>query len=39
VQQPVPTRAGGSGGSGEWTFEVGGTGFEGAFRVAVEVDQ
>jgi pimeloyl-ACP methyl ester carboxylesterase len=29
---------GGSGGGGEWTFDVRGTGFEGTFRLAVEAD-
>jgi hypothetical protein len=38
VQRPRPTRAGGPGGSGEWTFEVRGTGFEGTFRLAVQPD-
>jgi pimeloyl-ACP methyl ester carboxylesterase len=36
VQRPSPTTTGGPGGSGEWTFEVSGTGFEAVFRVGVE---
>jgi hypothetical protein len=36
VQRPTPATPGGPGGSGEWTFEVSGTGFEAVFRVGVE---
>jgi PGAP1-like protein len=36
VQRPTPV--GGGSGTGEWTFEARGTGFEGTFRVAVQVD-
>jgi hypothetical protein len=38
VQQPVPTRPAGPAGSGEWTFEVAGTGFEATLRLAVDQD-
>ena len=34
VQRPTPD----AGGSGEWTFEIRGTGFEGTFRLAVKTD-
>ena len=36
VQRPNPADAGGPAGSRQWTFEVGGTGFEAEFRVAVQ---
>jgi hypothetical protein len=36
VQAPVATREAGPGGSGSWTFQVSGTGFEATFRVAVD---
>lgn len=36
VQAPVAAREGGAGGSGSWTFDVSGTGFEATFRVAVD---
>jgi pimeloyl-ACP methyl ester carboxylesterase len=38
VQRPTPTQAGGPKGTGEWTFEVSGTGFEATFRLAVDPD-
>jgi hypothetical protein len=38
-QLPTPTKNGGPGGSGEWTFKVGGTGFKAVFRVAVQLDR
>ncbi|MDQ3616237.1 MAG: hypothetical protein M3393_06385 [Actinomycetota bacterium] len=36
VQLPIPTEAPGPSGTGEWTFEVTGTGFEATLRLAVE---
>ena len=40
VQLPTPTNTGGGPGSGgEWTFEVGGTGFDAVLRIAVRPDQ
>jgi pimeloyl-ACP methyl ester carboxylesterase len=39
VQLPTPTKSGGSGGTGEWTFRIGGTGFAATLRVAIELDQ
>jgi pimeloyl-ACP methyl ester carboxylesterase len=37
VQQAMPTGAG-PGGTGEWTFEIAGTGFTGVFRLAITHD-